>query len=221
MTQSPIKVVIADDHEIFRDGFKVMLKKQSSVALIGEAANGEELIAITGELKPDVVITDIKMPKLDGIEATKRLVKLYPAIGIIALSMFDEENLIVEMLEAGARGYLLKNAAKEEIVEAIEAVNLNQTFYCSATSAKLARLIARSGFDPAHKVKKPEFTEKEIAVIRMICQELTTKEIAEQLHLSTRTIEGYRDRIQEKVNAKNAAGIVVYAIKNKIYEIRE
>src|SRR5215207_1311812 len=121
----PIRIVLADDHEIFRDGFKVMIKKQPSVQLVGEAANGEELIALTSQLRPDVIITDIKMPVMDGIEATKRLTADFPEIGIIALSMFDEENLIVEMLEAGAKGYLLKNAHKDEILEAIKTVDRN------------------------------------------------------------------------------------------------
>src|SRR5215213_2604658 len=127
----PIRVVLADDHEIFRDGFRVMLKKQDSVELIGEAGNGEELLEQVQELQPDIVITDIKMPKLDGINATKILAKKYPHIGVIALSMFDEENLIIDMLEAGAKGYLLKNAHKNEIIAAVESVFKNQIYYCN------------------------------------------------------------------------------------------
>ena len=216
---APIRIVLADDHEIFRDGFRVMIKKQPSVNLIGEASNGEELIKITHQLKPDVIVTDIKMPKVDGIEATKQLSIDFPYIGIIALSMFNEENLIVEMLEAGAKGYLLKNAHKDEIIEAIKEVNNNHTYYCNDTSARLANLIAKSKFRPAMKIVKPEFSERELAVIRLICQQLSNKEIAYQLHLSIRTIEGYRDRILEKIGARNAAGIVVYAIKNNIYQV--
>jgi len=196
-----------------------MLKKQPSVQLIAEAANGEELITLTRELKPDVVVTDIKMPRMDGIEATKRLAQDYPHIGIIALSMFDEENLIVDMLEAGAKGYLLKNAHKDEIIEAINTVNMGHTYYCDDTSSKLAQMIARSNFKPTVKTVKPEFSEKEFAVIRFICQEMSNKEIAYNLNLSIRTIEGYRDRILEKIGAKNAAGVVVYAIKNNIYKV--
>lgn len=215
----PVRVLLADDHEIFRDGFKVMLKKQSSVELVGEAGNGEELIALAHQLKPDVIITDIKMPKLDGIEATKKLTKDMPHIGIIALSMFDEENLIMDMLEAGARGYLLKNANKNEIVSAVESVFKGETYYCSQTSRKLAKMLAGSAFNPFAKIPRPDFSDKEIAIIRMICQEMSNKEIAQQLFLSVRTVEGYRERIQEKINARNAAGIVIYAIKNKIYEV--
>jgi len=156
---------------------------------------------------------------MDGIEATKVLCRELPDIGIIALSMFDEENLIVDMLEAGAKGYLLKNAHKDEIMEAIREVSLGNTYYCAHTSIKLARLIAKSSFDPVSRHKKPEFSEKELMVMKLICQEKSNKEIASELNLSIRTIEGYRDRIQEKIGARNSAGIVVYAIKNNIYKV--
>jgi DNA-binding NarL/FixJ family response regulator len=215
----PIRVVLADDHEIFRDGFRVMLKKQPSVELIGEAADGEELLTKVEELQPDVVITDIKMPKLDGIGAAKILTKKFPHIGVISLSMFDEENLIIEMLEAGAKGYLLKNAHKNEIIAAVESVFNNQTYYCNHTSRKLTKMIADSSFNPNRRAPKPEFSEREISVMRFICQELSNREIALQLKLSVRTIEGYRERIQEKISARNTAGIVVYAIRNRIYQM--
>jgi DNA-binding NarL/FixJ family response regulator len=214
---TPIRLILADDHEIFRDGFKVMIRKQPAFELIGEAANGEELIQLVRQLRPDVVITDIKMPKLDGIEATRQLTKEFPSIGIIALSMFDEENLIVDMLEAGAKGYLLKNAHKDEIIDAIRTVAADQTYYCGSTSVKLAQLIAKSNFNPHRKTLRPELSDKEIEVIRCICQQMSNKEIANKLNLSVRTIEGYRDKIQEKIKVKNMAGIVVYAIKNNIY----
>ena len=119
-TANPIRIILADDHEIFRDGFKAMLKKQPSVELIGEASDGEELVEVTRQLNPDVVVTDIKMPRMDGLQATRILSKEFPQIGIIALSMIDEENLIIDMMEAGAKGYLLKNAHKNEIIEAIK-----------------------------------------------------------------------------------------------------
>lgn len=215
----PIRIVLADDHEIFRDGFRVMLKKQASVELVGEAGDGEELIKLVEEVQPDIVITDIKMPKLDGIGATKILTKKFPHIGVISLSMFDEENLIIEMLEAGAKGYLLKNAHKNEIIAAVESVYNNQTYYCNHTSRKLTKMIAESSFNPNRRSSKPEFSEREISVMRFICQELSNREIALQLKLSVRTIEGYRERIQEKISARNTAGIVVYAIKNRIYQV--
>jgi DNA-binding NarL/FixJ family response regulator len=219
-TETPIRVILADDHEIFRDGFKAMLRKQPSVELIGEASNGKELVNLVRQLSPNVVITDIKMPLMDGLEATKIISKEFPEIGIVALSMIDEENLIIDMMEAGAKGYLLKNAHKTEIMEAIKAVNEHHIYYCDGASAKLTRMIAKNEKIPFIKKQvKPELTQKEIDVILFICQEMTNKEIAERLNLSIRTIEGYRDRIQEKIGARNAAGIVIYAIRNNIYVV--
>jgi DNA-binding NarL/FixJ family response regulator len=214
----PINVILADDHEIFRDGFRVMLNKIEDVKLIGEASNGEELIEKALSLKPDIVITDIKMPVMNGIEATKRLVKELPGVGIIALSMFDEENLIVDMLEAGAKGYLLKNVHKEEVIAAVKSVYMEKPYYCRDTSNKLAQIIAKSHFNPYKKNVPPQFSELETAVIKMICKEYSTKEMADELKLSQRTVENYRRRILEKTDAKNTVGIVVFAMKNNLFE---
>lgn len=216
---APIRIVLADDHEIFRDGFHVMLKKQNNIKLIGDAANGLELIELTERLLPDVVITDIKMPLMDGIEATRIITEKSPGINIIGLTMFDDDNLIIDMLEAGAKGYLLKSAHKEEIIDAINAVYHNETYYCKSTSGKLIHMIAQSRFNPYKAFQKPVFNQKEIDVIKMICQEASTREIASRLFLSVRTIEGYKERIQERIKAKNTAGIVIYAIKEGIYKI--
>jgi DNA-binding NarL/FixJ family response regulator len=214
-----ISVVMADDHEIFRDGFRAMLNKYPGIHLVGEAENGKELITIVEKLKPDVVLTDIKMPVMDGIEATKQLVKMNPDINIVALSMFDEDTLIMEMLEAGAKGYLLKNAHKDEIIEAILHVSEGDTFYCKHTSEKLIRLIAKSSFNPFKKISRPQFSERETQIIKLICEQYANKEIAAMLNLSVRTIEGYREKIQEKAKARNTAGIVIFAIKNQIHKI--
>ena len=216
---NPIRIVLADDHEIFRDGFKAMIKKQPSVELLGEASDGEELVSIVRLLRPDVVVTDIKMPKMDGLQATKIITSEFPHIGVIALSMIDEESLIVDMMEAGAKGYLLKNAHKNEIVDAIKAVNDHNIYYCDGTSAKLTKLIATSDKIPFNRKSKPELSPKEIDVVLLLCEELTNKEIADRLNLSIRTIEGYRDKIHEKIGAKNSAGVVIYAIRNGIYKI--
>lgn len=216
---APIKIILADDHELFRDGFGVMIKKQHDIELIGEAENGEELLRMVHELKPEVVITDIKMPKMDGIELMHRLKQEYPHIGVIALTSYDEENLIVEMLEAGAKGYLLKSANKEEIVEAIEKVYNDKTHYCNQTSRRLAQLIAKSAFNPFRKKKPIQFNDREIAIMQMVCQGLTNKEIAGQLFLSKRTVETHRENIMEKIGESSSAGMIVYAIKTGIYKI--
>jgi DNA-binding NarL/FixJ family response regulator len=215
----PLRLVIADDHEIYLDGLKVMLKKQGDFEVVGEASNGKELIDVVQQAEPDIVLTDIVMPVMDGIAATQFLTKHKPLVNIIALSMFDQDNLIIDMLEAGAKGYLLKNANKSEIIEAIKSVYRNIPYYCTSTSAKLARMIAQSKFNPYKKLNTPYFSEKEMEIIRLICQEFTNNEIGQKLFLSGRTVEGYRVKILEKMNAKSTAGIVIYAIKNEMYKI--
>lgn len=220
MTKSstPIRIVLADDHEIFRDGFRVMLRKQPSVQLVAEASNGIELIEKVRQFSPDVVVTDINMPHLDGIEATHRLIDEFPTIKIVALSMHDQDNLIIEMLEAGAKGYLLKNAHKEEIIAAIKAAYADENYYCSTTTTKLAVSIGKSKHRPARKVIEPVLTEREKIVMCYICSQMSNKEIAQTMNLSVRTIEGYREAIFEKIKVRNIAGMVVYAVKNKIYQ---
>lgn len=217
----PIRLIIADDHEIFRDGFQVMIRKTKKVDIIGEASNGKELVELAHELLPDIIVTDIKMPVMNGIDATHKLKRELPDIGIIALSMFDEDDLIVEMLEAGAQGYLLKNAHKDEILAAIQAVYFKQNYYCSNTTAHLSRMIALSKFDPFGIKDKPEFSEKELHIIKLICKQYSSKQIADELSLSRRTIEGYREQVLRKIKAKNTAGIVIYAIKNRLFEVDE
>jgi two-component system, NarL family, response regulator NreC len=217
MSTTAIKIVIADDHEIFRDGLKLMLQRQTDIIVAGEAADGRELIELVKHTLPDVIITDVKMPQLDGVAATKYLTEHYPSIGIIALTMFDEEDLIVDMLEAGAKGYLLKNADKTEIIEAVHTVANNEPHYCRLTSQKLAGMVAKSKFNWHLKKEKPEFNEREQEIIRYICEGLTNKEIGEKIFLSVRTVEGLRLKIIEKMNVKNTAGIIVYAIREHLY----
>ena len=216
-TTENIRLLIADDHEIFRDGFKLMLSKFKDITLVGEAENGLQLVELAQKLKPDVIITDIKMPIMDGIEATQKIAEILPQIGIIGLSMFDENDLIIEMLEAGAQGFLIKNAGKVEITEAIRSVYNNEPYYCKTTNHKLATMIAKSRFNPYKKTDKVEFTEREKEVIYLICKEYTNKEIGDKLNLSPRTVEGCRLKVLEKMNVKNTVGLVVYAMKNGFY----
>ncbi|MDE3249615.1 MAG: response regulator transcription factor [Bacteroidota bacterium] len=212
-----IKVIIADDHEIFRDGLRLMLQKQPDIDLLAEAEDGKELIEQIKQLRPDVVITDVKMPRMDGVAAARHISEHYPTIGIIALTMFDEDDLIVDMLEAGARGYLLKNADKNEMVDAVKSVFNNEPYYCRHTSHKLAQMVARSKFNPFKHEVKPVFSDREKEMIVYICDGLTNKEIGEKVFLSVRTVEGLRMKLLEKMNVKNTAGIIIYAIKNNLY----
>ena len=212
----PINIILADDHELFRDGFSVMVNKISEINLVGEARNGKELIQLARKLKPDVIVTDIKMPELDGIQATKELTKEMPEIGIIALSMFEEDSLIIDMLEAGAKGYLLKNAQKDEIMDAIKTINKGGVYYCRNINMKMGKMIAKSNHNPF--LSKQEFSPQQIEVIKLICKELSNKEIAERLNIKKRTVDWHRQNILEKINAKNTIGVVIYALKNRIVE---
>ncbi|MCW3109635.1 MAG: two component transcriptional regulator, LuxR family [Segetibacter sp.] len=214
-----ITVAIADDHKIFRDGLRILFKKEGNIELVGEAANGKELLEIVKKTRPDIVITDIVMPEMNGITAVKQILELYPETGIIGLSMVDDDDLLIEIFEAGALGYLLKNAEKEEILEAINCVINGVPYYSSSISGHLIKLISESKFNP-YKGKKVEvFNDIEQQIVSLICQEKTSKEIGEILHYSIRTIEWYRVRIMEKMQVKTTTGIVIYAIKNKLCKI--
>jgi DNA-binding NarL/FixJ family response regulator len=212
-----IRIVMADDHEIFRDGFQLIISKAAHMELVAQASNGRELLEQVSSCLPDVVVTDIRMPQMDGISATREIRNKFPGIGVIGLSMHDEDDLILEMLEAGAKGYLLKNADKAEVLEAIETVYEGDPYYCHTTNSKLARIIAKNRYHTFHRNEKPDFSEKELEIIQLICQEYTNKEVGEKLFLSVRTIEGYRLKILEKMGVKNSVGLVVYAIQHGIF----
>lgn len=215
-----LKVLLADDHEIFLDGLQAVLQKQPNIEVVGLASNGAECIKMTQSTKPDIILTDIMMPVMDGIAATKYLTEYHPGVRIIALSMFDQDNLIVDMLEAGASGYLIKNAHKSEILDAIHSVYQNIPYYCRSTTTRLARLIGQSKFKPQNQSESVIFSEKEKEIIRMICEEKTTKEIAGRLYMGSRTVEGYRIKILEKMQVRSVAGIVIYAIKHKLFNVK-
>ncbi len=214
-----IKIVIADDHEIFRDGLKLMLGKYPEIQIVGEAQNGLELVEIVNEYLPDVILTDIKMPVMDGIDAVKKIISANKDATIICLSMFDEDDLILDMIEAGAKGYLLKNSDKTEIIDAITTVYHGNYHYSKSTSHKMMNMLAKSRFNPYAKKMKHEFSEREIEIINLICSEKSNKEIGEQLFLSSRTVEGHRQRIMEKMDVKNSVGLVIYAVKNDLVKL--
>jgi len=217
----PIKVMIADDHAIFRDGFKLLLKDQRDAALIGEAANGRELIQRVEELHPNIVITDIKMPGTDGIELCRQLRTHYPDVDVIALSMFSDDHLIADMLEAGAKGYLLKNTNRAELLQAIRTVYEGGTYYSPATSEKLARLIGKNKFLLPKKQLEVRLSAREKEILHLICEQYTTREIAGALNLSIRTVESYRLSLHEKTRSRNSIGVVIYAIRHGLFPLNE
>lgn len=218
---APIRVVIADDHAIFREGLKSVLRNQPELSMVGEAGNGEELLAVVENLNPDIVITDIKMPKMDGIMACQLICEKYVATKVIAISMFNDDKNIMGMLEAGATGYLLKNAEHDEMYGAIKTVHEGHSYYSASTTQCLARMIGERKFGHYRKRTSVEFTKRELEVIRLICDQFMNKEIADELKVSIRTVESYRNSILEKIGAKNSVGIVLYAIKHKLMNIND
>lgn len=213
----PIKIVIADDHELFRIGFKHFLQTYCSdeIEIAGEARNGQDLIELVTVHQPDVVITDIQMPVLNGIQACKAIKRSHPSTPVIAFSMFSDNYNIIEMLQSGASGYLSKNSDKEEMVEAIKTVSHRTSYYCSTISDKMYGTLLNSNKKRLSN-KNIYFGPQEVIVMRHICRQLTTKEIAAEMHLSTKTIDHYRQNILEKIGAKNVVGIALYSI---VYEI--
>ena len=215
MMNQPIRIAIADDYPMFREGMRLMLEKTKELEIIGEACDGKELLELVRKQKPDIVITDIEMPVMNGIEATRELKKEFPDLPIMALTMYGDEHLIVDMLESGASGYLLKSTTKEELIEGVKTVLEGQSYFCNATSLRLTKIIAKSKVLPAKK--KAEFSEKETEIIKLICEQFASKEIADRTSLAFRTVEKYRHNIMEKTGARNLAGIVIYAIREGIY----
>lgn len=211
----PIKIVIADDYPLFREGIRLMLINNKNISITGEAADGRELLSVVNNVQPDVVITDIEMPVMNGIDATRELKSRNPQVRVIALTMFGEEHLIVDMLEAGAMGYLLKSSKKEELTEAIEIVYEGGTYFCNNTSMRLSRMIAHRKTD--EQKEEIKFSEKEKEIIKLICEQYASKQIATATQLTHRTVEKYRDHIMEKTGSKNVVGIVIYAIRHGIY----
>ncbi len=214
-----VTVAIADDHEIYRDGLQLLLSRDASVKVCGEAENGADLISLLEENKVDVVLTDLRMPVMDGIAVIKHISEKFPHTRCIALSTFDNEHLIVEALEAGAMGYIIKNAKKGEIIEAIHTVSGEMPYYCDSTSTRLIKMISGSSFNPYRRKEIQKFTQREIEIIRLICREKSSKEISETLFLSPRTVESIRAGILEKMKVKTPAGVAIYAIKNGLFSL--
>lgn len=208
--------MIADDHAIFRTGLRTLLAQVKNVEVVGEAVNGQDLVKRSTELLPDVILTDIGMPIMDGVMATKELARRKISNRVIVLSAYGKEEPILQMLEAGALGYVLKSADTLEIAEAINTVYRYKPYFCREITERLTEIVSKNYQSTVHT--DIFFTEREKEIIRLICRECTSKEIAYAMNLSKRTIEGHRTRIMDKVGAKSIAGIITYALARGIYK---
>jgi DNA-binding NarL/FixJ family response regulator len=213
-----IKIAIADDYKIFRDGIKVGLLNDDNLEVVLEADNGEDLLAGFDKNLPDVVIMDLKMPIMDGMEATKIIKKKYATVKVLVVTMYDDDKFIIHLMENGANGYLLKNADAEEIKKSIYAVHENGYYFNDIVNkALLKKLVLKGNLKPSFN-QNIEFTEREIEVLKLICEEKTAVEIGKEIFLSPRSVEGIRQRLIEKVGVRNTAGLVMFAIKNGILD---
>lgn len=214
----PITVIIADDHPFVRRGFITFLENRddSNYHVVAEAPNGIELIDKVKIHQPQIVITDILMPEMGGLQACRIIKENYPAIHVIAFTLFENENLILEMIRAGASGYIFKNSLPKEILSAIKRVSEGIPYYSNLISDKLA-----TGNNKSNTTKAVQFSTQEIKVIKLICKQLTNKEIAETTQLHIRTIEDQRHKIQEKMNIKNGVGVLSYALMHGLVGLSE
>ena len=207
-----VKIILADDHRIMREGLRALLEQQSGMEIIAEAEDGRTTVDLAHELKPDVVVIDISMPDLNGIDATRQIISASPHIKVIALSMHSDRKFVREMLSAGASGYLLKDSAFEELGTALAAVLNNQTYL----SPKIADTVVRDylgKIDTTESRTSPSLTHREREVLQLLAEGRTTKEIASKLCVSIKTIETHRKQIMEKVGLNSVAELTKYAIR--------
>lgn len=213
--KNPIRLVIADDHYIFRKGLSSSLSSSSAITIVGEASNGKELIEIVDQKMPEIVLTDIKMPIINGIEATRIISSKYPKIGVIALSIYDSEELVTEIINAGVSGYLLKNADMLEVINAIIAVSQKKCYYNSIPNTTFTSTKCKMVINPEN-VLENKFTSLELSVMRLVCNELSNKEMALQLKTTIRSVESAKERLLKKTGSKNMVGIALFALKHNI-----
>lgn len=213
-----VRILLADDHGVVREGLHSLLEKQPDMEVVAEAANGRETVALSRRLKPDVVIMDITMPDLNGIEATRQIVADTPGIKVLALSMHSTRKLVLEMLSAGASGYLLKHSAFEELGRALQTVMNNQIYL----SPKIAGVLV-DNYLQALKARDPSavaaLTCREREVLQLLAEGKGTKEIAERLHVSVSTVESHRKQIMDKLNLHSIAELTKYAIREGLTSI--
>ncbi len=211
-----IKIIIADDHKIFRQGLRLALSTDHKIKCLGEADDGGSLMDLLKDTKPDIVLLDLKMPGIDGFQTIQLIKKQYPDIKVLVLTMYDEPHFMTLMMEMGASGYLVKNVEPDEIKNAIHTIYETGVYFSELVSKALLKSVVEKNLPLPKFSEKISLTEKEVAVLKLICGEYTTTEIGEKIHLSPRTVEGVRSALLEKIGVRNTVGLVVYALKNGI-----
>jgi len=213
--KSGLSIILVDDHKLFREGLKILLSKVSFTGQIFEASNGQEFIDLLATAKPDIALLDIEMPIMNGIKATQLALEIMPDLKIIGLSMYADQSYYQNMIEAGAKGFLMKNSSFDDVKRAISEVAEGRSYFSGEIMDDLIRNINRKKI-----IKKvTDLTDREIEILFLICKGFSNQEIADKLYLSKRTIDKHRENLLLKTNSKNTASLVIYAIKNEIIEI--
>ncbi|MEP7166060.1 MAG: response regulator transcription factor [Ferruginibacter sp.] len=218
--QEPIRVIIADDHVLYRAGVKTALSSKKDIKIVAEADNGMHLLNLIKTVQADVILLDIQMPIMDGITALPEVKKICPQTKIIMLTMLDDNSMITKLMELGANSYLTKNSDSEIIYEAIKTCFEQEYYFNSLTNkALLSNLKQRNVATPLHMAPQDvHLNDKETTILRLMCEEKSTKEIADMVDLSPRTVEAIRDKLKVKTGSKTTAGLIMYAVKHKIIE---
>ena len=211
-----INIVIAEDNKIYREGLKLCLSSDEKLKVIAEADNGEELMKVLENNHADVILMDLNMPVMDGMEATKQVRKKYENIKVLVVTMYDSDKFIINLMENGANGYLLKNADPKEIIRAIYTVYENGYYFNDLVNkALLKKLVVKNDLRPSFN-EGIHLTQREQEVLKLICEEKTAAEISNEIYISPRSVEGIKQKLIEKVGVRNTAGLVMFAVKNGI-----
>ena len=211
-----IRVLLADDHQLMRSGIRLMLEREADLSVVGEAGDGREAVALAKSLRPDVVVMDIGMANLNGIEAAQQMTGDRPEIAVVMLSMHSDESYVLRALKAGARGYLLKDSAEADLIKAVHAVAGGKSFFSPAVSKVLlddyVRKLRRSGTEDAYDLLTP----REREVLQLIAEGKSNKDIANLLNLSVYTVESHRSNLMEKLNVRGLPELILYAVRKGI-----
>jgi len=216
---APFRILLADDHEVVRTGLRALLEEQSGWEVIAEAVDGRDAVEKASKLKPDVVVIDIAMPSLNGLEAVRQIIKAVPDTKVLVLTMYDSDPLIQQVLQAGARGYLLKSDAGRDLVSAIDALRRNKTFF----TPKVSQMVLEGYLDKSPKEKEAEdepeslrLTSRQREIVQLLAEGKSSKEVAAVLGLSVKTAETHRANIMRKLDCHSVTELVRYAIRNHI-----
>ncbi len=221
-TTKKIKILLVDDHKIVRDGIKVLLQDATDIEVVGEAENGKHALEKLTEFTPDLMMIDINMPVMNGIECSREVVKKYPSVKILALTMLNEQEHIKNMIAVGAGGYVLKTSGLEELVKAIKTVSSGENYFSDEVkNIIMMNMVKKKTHVSKISGERIPLTSRERDVLEYIVKEFTNQEIAEKLFISVRTVDAHRRNLLEKTGSRNTAGLVKYAIENNLYSGEE